>query len=154
MLVSSVLSFQLWWSSNELSICRVFIVNRIALKTQFILSMRPGLSSKLAIIKFLNVFIERSTAPVPVCNLGGLSSFSMFLLLQNVLCSFDMNALPLSDFFLGDTVTINEAIKKSYNFFTSVDLHTWTTGHSLYRSMPIWIYGSPFICLSCSFPEK
>ena len=50
----------------------------------------------LAIIKFFNVWIARSTTPVPVCNLGVLYSISIFFDLQKSLYSLAMNAPPLS----------------------------------------------------------
>ena len=48
-------------------------------------------------------------------------------------------------------------MKLSKNFmtsFVSVDLHIRTTGHSLYRSIRVRMYGSPVRYLSSNSPEK
>ena len=84
--------------SNGLILSPVCMVHRITLKTRFMLSIKPILSSKLAMITFFTVCIAHSTAPSPACSLGRLNSFSILLFLEDSLYFLDMKALPLSDF--------------------------------------------------------
>ena len=99
MFVNSVLGFLPWCSSNGVVFRPVCIVNRITRNALFTLSVMPIPSSRFAIIRFLSVCIALSTALFPVCIRGVEYSISMFRFLQNSRYSFDINALPLSDFF-------------------------------------------------------
>ena len=59
----------------------------------FELPVKTVLLSKLGVIKFFKACIARWTVPLPVCNLGGLYSNSMFLT-QKWLQIFDKKVIP------------------------------------------------------------
>ena len=109
----------------------------------------------LAIIKFFNVWIARSTVPVPVCSLGVLYSILMFFDLQNSLYSFAINAPPLSVLiFSGSPYKLKFGFRKLSTFFVSEDLQIFAVGHLLNLSIAISIWCSPFNFLWFNFPVK
>ena len=106
-------------------------------------------------IKFFNVCIARSTAPVPVWILGVLYSLSIFFDSQNSLYSFEMNAPPLSVFiFSGSPYKLKFCSRKLRTSLVSADLQIFAVGHLLNLSTAIRIWYSPFSFSLFSFPEK
>ena len=154
MLVSSVLGFRPWCSSNGVFFSPVCIVNRITFNALFTLSVRLFPSSILANTRFFIVCIALSTVPFPVCILGGQYCISMFRALQNSLYSVEVNA-PLSDLiFSGMPYKLNWFDRKLITSFVSDVLQIFAVGHLLNRSIAINICGSPFRFLLCNFPVK
>ena len=145
MLVSSVLGFRPWCSSNGVFFSPVCIVNRITFNALFTLSVILFPSSILANTRFFIVCIALSTVPFPVCILGGQYCISMFRALQNSLYSVEVNAPPLSDLiFPGMPYKLNWFDRKLITSFVSDVLQIFAVGHLLNRSIAINICGSPF----------
>ena len=66
-----------------------------------------------------------------------------------------MIVLPLSDFISSGTpYRFMKLSRKLMTSPASVDLHIRTTGHLLYRSIPIRMYDSPVTSLLCILPEE
>ena len=68
-----------WCNSNGLNLSPVNMINRITLKSQFMFSVKPILSSKLAKFRFFRLCITRSNT----CSLSELYSFSKFSFLRS-----------------------------------------------------------------------
>ena len=117
-------------------------------------SLEPTSSSKLAMIEFFSVCTARSTTPIRCVASVDYLLFQYFFS-QNSIESLDMKALHLSEFIFSGTP--QRLMKLFRNLMTSlalVDLHIRTTGRSLYRSIPIRLYGSPPKRFLCDLPEK
>ena len=148
-LVTSFLGFFPWCISNGLSLNQVCLVNGNTRRARLTLSAKPIISSKLAMIKYFGVCLARSIAPNPVCSLAGLYSLSTFFIFQYSLGTLDMDALPLSDFISSGTpYRLMKFWRSLMTSPSSVGLPIRTTGHLVYRSIPIKKYGSPVACLS------
>ena len=108
--------------------------------------LKTVLLSKLGIIKFFIACIARWTVPLPVCNLGGLYSNSMFLT-QKCLQIFDKKVIPPFDtIFSTNPFKLMKLFKKLINSSFSVDIHTQITGLLLHLS-----FRKSFFCFSMLF---
>ena len=140
MFVISVLGFLPRCSPNGLTFGPVCIVKRNTLNARPTLSIKSILSPRLAIIRFFNVCIARSTAPVPVCGVGGLFSEALNFTKQYVFFGYERT----STFWLcilRDTLKLMKFSKTFMTSSVSVGLHIRTTGHLLYGLIPIKIFG-------------
>ena len=129
------------------------IVTRIICNALFTHSVWHKLSSILVIINFLRVWIARSTAPLPVCNLDVLYSISIFFDFRKSLYSLATIAPALSVLiFSGSPYRLKFCFKKFNTSFVSDDLQIFTGGHLLNLSIAISTWCSPFSFLWFNFP--
>ena len=146
MLVNSVLSFFFMMKSKRAQFKSISYRESPYFKAWFNPSVRPILSSQLAKIKLFSHCVACLTIPVPVCYLGGLYPTSMFSLLQNILYSFDMKALPSTGWFFSATPwRLIRLSRNSMTSLVSVNLHMRATGHLLYPSIRIKKYETPVL---------
>ena len=79
------------------------------------LSKKQILSFKLGMI--FSVFIARSTASIPVCNLSGLYSVSKFFFLQNSFTIFVFEGKTAIQFYFPwDPIKVDETFQSFDNF--------------------------------------
>ena len=93
----------------------VCIVKRIAFNARLILWVKPILSCRFEIFRFFTVCNACSTAPVPVWNLGGLYSFSMFP--KHFVFFRYQRTSPIGLHFFRDNVKVIEVFQTFYDFF-------------------------------------
>ena len=114
MFVCPVLGFLLWCNAKGVLFDPVCTGNLITRNARLTLSARFFLSSIFPITKYFNVWIARSTVPLPVCFRGVQNSISMFRLLQISRYFFEINVPPFSNLILSGIPYRSKLLDKKF----------------------------------------